>query len=148
MFNIWENFNSLTMVKLLNILFIEDDFIESMKFKRVLKTLELNHRIIEAGNGDEALTILRANEIIPDIILLDLNMPKLNGLEFLRILKNDEKLRYIPTVIFTTSNNHRDILECYRIGIAGYILKPLKYEDYQVIVKKTLDYWATNELIQ
>lgn len=74
-------------------------------------------------------------------------MPKLNGLEFLRILKNDEKLRYIPTIIFTTSNNHRDILECYRIGIAGYILKPLKYEDYQVIVKKTLHYWAANELI-
>lgn len=136
------------MVKLLNILFIEDDFIESMKFKRVLKTLELNHRIIEAGNGEEALSILTGKEIIPDIILLDLNMPKVNGLEFLRILKNDEKLRYIPTVIFTTSNNHRDILECYRIGIAGYILKPLKYEDYQVIVKKTLDYWATNELIQ
>lgn len=147
MFNIWENFNSLTMVKLLNILFIEDDFIESMKFKRVLKTLELNHRIIEASNGEEALSILTGKEIIPDIILLDLNMPKVNGLEFLRILKNDEKLRYIPTVIFTTSNNHRDILECYRIGIAGYILKPLKYEDYQVIVKKTLDYWATNELI-
>jgi CheY-like chemotaxis protein len=147
MFNIWKNFNSLTMIKLLNILFIEDDFIESMKFKRVLKTLELNHRVIEAGNGEEALTILTGKEIIPDIILLDLNMPKLNGLEFLRILKNDEKLRYIPTIIFTTSNNHRDILECYRIGIAGYILKPLKYEDYQVIVKKTLDYWATNELI-
>jgi len=147
MFNIWKNFNSLAMVKLLNILFIEDDFIESMKFKRVLKTLELNHRIIEAGNGEEALSILTGKEIIPDIILLDLNMPKVNGLEFLRILKNDEKLRYIPTVIFTTSNNHRDILECYRIGIAGYILKPLKYEDYQVIVKKTLDYWATNELI-
>lgn len=142
-----ENFNSLTMIKLLNILFIEDDFIESMKFKRVLKTLELNHRIIEAGNGEEALSILTGKEIIPDIILLDLNMPKVNGLEFLRILKNDEKLRYIPTIIFTTSNNHRDILECYRIGIAGYILKPLKYEDYQVIVKKTLDYWATNELI-
>jgi CheY-like chemotaxis protein len=135
------------MIKLLNILFIEDDFIESMKFKRVLKTLELNHRIIEAGNGEEALSILTGKEIIPDIILLDLNMPKVNGLEFLRVLKNDEKLRYIPTIIFTTSNNHRDILECYRIGIAGYILKPLKYEDYQVIVKKTLDYWATNELI-
>lgn len=147
MFNIWKNFNSLTMIKLLNILFIEDDFIESMKFQRVLKTLELNHRIIEAGNGEEALSILTGKEIIPDIILLDLNMPKVNGIEFLRILKNDEKLRYIPTIIFTTSSNHRDILECYTIGIAGYILKPLKYEDYQVIVKKTLDYWATNELI-
>ena len=97
------------MVKLLNILFIEDDFIESMKFKRVLKTLELNHRIIEAGNGEEALSILTNKEIIPDIILLDLNMPKVKGLEFLRILKNDEKLRYIPTVIFTTSNNYRTI---------------------------------------
>ena len=135
------------MIKLLNILFIEDDFIESMKFKRVLKTLEMNHRIIEAGNGEEALFILTDKEIIPDIILLDLNMPKINGLEFLRILKNDDKLRYIPTIVFTTSNNHRDILECYKIGIAGYILKPLKYEDYQVIVKKTLNYWATNELI-
>lgn len=135
------------MINLLNILFIEDDIIEGMKFNRVLKTLNINHRLVEAANGEEALNILRKKEIIPDIILLDLNMPKLNGIEFLRILKNDQYLKQIPTIIFTTSNNHRDILECYKIGIAGYIIKPLKYEDYQSIVKKTLDYWSVNELI-
>ena len=140
-------FNSLTMNKLLNILFIEDDLIEVMKFNRVLKALDLNHRLVEANNGEEALAILREKEIIPDIILLDLNMPKLNGIGFLKILKNDDYLKQIPTIIFTTSNNHRDIIECYKIGIAGYVLKPLKYEDYKIIVKKTLDYWSTNELI-
>ena len=135
------------MTKSLNILLIEDDAIEVMKFNRVLKTLGLNHKIIEANNGEEALSILKDKEIIPDIIILDLNMPKINGIEFLGILKNDEYLKYIPAIILTTSNNHRDVLECYKIGIAGYVLKPLKYEDYVERVRKMLEYWSTNELI-
>lgn len=126
---------------------IEDDMIEVMKFTRVLKSLELNHKVIEANNGEEALRILREKEQIPDIILLDLNMPKLNGIEFLTILKNDEKLRYIPAIILSTSNNHSDVIECYKIGIAGYIIKPLKYEDYVSRIEKVLAYWSTNELI-
>jgi CheY-like chemotaxis protein len=135
------------MSKSLNILLIEDDTIEVMKFNRVLKTLNLNHKVIEANNGEEALEILRIKEIIPDIILLDLNMPKLNGLEFLKILKSDELLKFIPSVILTTSSNHKDLLECYKIGIAGYLLKPLKYDDYMERIKKLLDYWSINELI-
>ncbi|WP_396143836.1 response regulator [Flavobacterium sp.] len=135
------------MIKSLNILLIEDDTIEVMKFNRVVKTLNLNHKIIEANNGEEALEILRIKEIIPDIILLDLNMPKLNGLEFLRILKNDESLKFIPSIVLTTSSNHKDLLECYKIGIAGYLLKPLKYDDYMERIKKLLDYWSINELI-
>jgi len=135
------------MIKSLNILLIEDDTIEVMKFNRVVKTLNLNHKIIEANNGEEALEILRIKEIIPDIILLDLNMPKLNGLEFLRILKNDESLKFIPSIVLTTSNNHKDVLECYKIGIAGYVLKPLKYDDYVERIRKMLAYWSTNELI-
>ncbi len=135
------------MTKSLNILLIEDDAIEVMKFNRVLKTLGLNHKIIEANNGEEALSILKDKEIIPDIIILDLNMPKINGIEFLGILKNDEYLKYIPAIILTTSNNHRDVLECYKIGIAGYVLKPLKYEDYVERIRKMLEYWSTNELI-
>lgn len=135
------------MIKSLNILLIEDDTIEVMKFNRVIKTLNLNHKIIEANNGEEALEILRIKEIIPDIILLDLNMPKLNGLEFLRILKNDESLKFIPSIVLTTSSNHKDLLECYKIGIAGYLLKPLKYDDYMERIKKLLDYWSINELI-
>lgn len=135
------------MTKSLNILLIEDDAIEVMKFNRVIKKLALNHKIIEANNGEEALNILKIKEIIPDIIILDLNMPKLNGIEFLTILKNDEILKYIPSIILSTSGNHKDMLECYKIGIAGYVLKPLKYEDYVDRITKLLDYWSTNELI-
>jgi len=132
---------------MLNILLIEDDAIELMKFKRVLNKLELNHKITEAENGKIALDILNAKEIIPNIIILDLNMPKLNGIEFLEILKKDEQLRNIPAIVLTTSNNYRDVLECYKIGIAGYILKPLKYEDYLEQIKRTLQYWSINELV-
>lgn len=135
------------MARLLNILLIEDDAIEVMKFNRVLSTLKMNHKIIEANNGEEALEILKVKDIIPDIIILDLNMPKINGIEFLKILKQDEFLRYIPAVILTTSNNHKDLLECYKIGIAGYVLKPLKYEDYIEKIIKTIEYWSSNELI-
>jgi CheY-like chemotaxis protein len=135
------------MTKSLNILLIEDDAIEVMKFNRVLSTLKLNHKIIEAGNGEEALEILQVKKTIPDIILLDLNMPKINGIEFLQILKKDSFLKYIPAIILSTSNNHRDVLECYKIGIAGYVIKPLKYDDYVDRITKTLEYWSTNELI-
>lgn len=135
------------MSKTLNILLIEDDTIEVMKFNRVLKSLHLNHKIIEAKNGEDALQILMLKENIPDIIVLDLNMPKLNGLEFLAILKNDAVLKYIPSIILTTSGNYKDVLECYKIGIAGYILKPLKYDDYADSVRRLLDYWSYNELI-
>lgn len=135
------------MAKSLNILLIEDDVIEVMKFNRVLKNLEFNHQIIEATNGEEALDILKKKEIVPDIIILDLNMPKLNGIEFLNILKTDDTLKFIPAIILTTSNNHKDVLECYKIGIAGYILKPLKYEEYVDRIAKLLTYWSINELI-
>jgi CheY-like chemotaxis protein len=135
-------------MKTLNILLIEDDMIEVMKLNRVISSLQLNHNIIEANNGEEALKLLEQKDRLPDIILLDLNMPKISGIEFLSILKNDVNLRYIPTIILTTSNNRNDLLECYKIGVAGYVLKPLKYEDYVSKIEKVLAYWSTNELIQ
>lgn len=134
-------------MKQLKILLIEDDSIEVMKFNRVLTNLNKQHEIIEANNGEEALELLHDQDNKPDIIVLDLNMPKLNGIEFLSILKSDEVLKYIPAIILTTSNNHKDMLECYKIGIAGYILKPLKYEDYIDRIEKLLAYWSCNELI-
>lgn len=130
----------------LKIMLIEDDLIEVMKLNRTLSTLNLNHQLIEANNGEMALNLLESKENLPDIILLDLNMPKLNGIEFLSILKKDEILRYIPTIILTTSSNEKDLIECYEIGVAGYILKPLKYEDYVSKIDKLLAYWSINEL--
>ncbi|NAS32206.1 response regulator [Flavobacteriaceae bacterium R38] len=130
----------------LRILFVEDDAIEAMKFRRVVSRFDLKFSITEAKDGEEALKILEVKDNLPDIVLLDLNMPKINGIEFLKILKKDEVLKYIPTIILTTSNNRRDILECYKIGIAGYVLKPLKYEEYMYKLKSVLDYWNINEL--
>ncbi len=135
-------------MKTLKILLIEDDIIEVMKLNRTISSLELHHKIIEANTGEEALKILEKKAELPDIILLDLNMPKINGIEFLNILKNDPVLKYIPTIILTTSNNQKDLLECYKIGVAGYVLKPLKYEDYVSKIEKILAYWSINELKQ
>lgn len=132
----------------LTILLIEDDIIEIMKLNRAVNSLGLNHEITEANNGEEALDILKKKEILPDIILLDLNMPKINGIEFLGVLKNDDTLKYIPTIILTTSNNQKDLLSCYEIGVAGYVLKPLKYEDYVSKIEHLLSYWSINELIK
>ena len=134
------------MNKILNILLVEDNSIEIMKMKRTISFLKLEHIINEAKNVDEAVKFLEDRSKIPDIILLDLNMPKISGIEFLSILKNDENLKHIPTIILTTSNNHKDLIECYTIGISGYILKPLKYEDYIKKIEVTLAYWSTNEL--
>ena len=135
------------MSKTLKVLLIEDDTIEVMKLNRAMTSLNLKHQIIEANNGEDALHILQKKEILPDIILLDLNMPKVNGIEFLSILKSDDTLKYIPTIILTTSNNQKDLLECYNAGIAGYVLKPLKYEDYVSKIEKLLAYWSINEFI-
>ena len=135
------------MIKKLKILLIEDDMIEVMKLNRTISTLKLDHTIIEANNGEEALQILEQKDNLPDIILLDLNMPKISGIEFLKILKKDDVLRYIPTIILSTSNNQKDLLECYKTGVAGYVIKPLKYEDYMAKIERLLAYWSINELI-
>lgn len=131
----------------MKVLFIEDDMIESMKLQRAISKLQYKHTIVEAKNGEEALEILKSGDL-PDIIFLDLNMPRMSGIEFLSILKADERLKYLPTIILTTSENRADLLKCFSIGIAGYVIKPLKYEDYESKIKKVFDYWEISELIK
>jgi len=134
-------------MKPLSFLLIEDDEIERMKFKRIFSKLGYQHSIIEALNGEEAIEIIDSGKI-PDIILLDLNMPKMNGLDFLRHFKKEEQLRYIPIVVLTTSNNHLEIKNCYKEGASGYIIKPLAYEDYVVRITGLVNYWEQNEIIK
>lgn len=132
----------------MHILLIEDDTIEIMKLERTVSKLGVNHKITQAKNGEAALEFLKSDNRLPDIILLDLNMPRMSGIEFLKILKDDEKLRFLPTIVLTTSENRVDLLECYKIGIAGYVIKPLKYEDYEHKLKRVLEYWDINELVK
>ncbi len=136
------------MKKKLKILLIEDDTIELMKLNRAMSSLNMNHEVREANNGEDGLELLLSKKYYPDIILLDLNMPKINGIEFLSILKDNESLKFIPTIILTTSSNEKDLQACYNIGISGYILKPLKYEDYIAKINLLLSYWSANELIK
>ncbi len=134
------------MENVLKVLLVEDNLIEIMKMKRTISLLKLKHTIHEAKNGEEALQFLEDRSNIPDIILLDLNMPKINGIEFLKIIKANDDLKHIPTIILTTSSNQKDLLECYRTGMSGYVLKPLKYEDYVKKIETVLAYWSVNEL--
>ncbi|RCS27261.1 response regulator [Polaribacter sp. WD7] len=134
------------MSKNLNILLIEDNLIEIMKMKRTISFLKLDHTLHEAKNGEEALEILKDKSKYPDIILLDLNMPKISGIEFLKIIKDNDALKHIPVIILTTSDNQKDLFECYKIGVSGYILKPLKYDDYVHKIGAVLSYWSINQL--
>lgn len=132
----------------MDILLIEDDAIEVMKLERTLSKVEAKHNIIKATNGEEALEILNSGQKLPDIILLDLNMPRMSGIEFLEVVKDDTMLQYLPTIILTTSENRADLLRCYELGIAGYVIKPLKYEDYESKMKLLLQYWDMNQLVK
>ncbi|MBG49671.1 MAG: response regulator [Pseudozobellia sp.] len=131
----------------MKILFIEDDQVETMKMKRTLAKLQLKHELILAENGEDALNKLKDSSRLPDLILLDLNMPRMNGCEFLKAIKQDNSYKNIPSVVLTTSQNRDDLLDCYSSGIAGYVTKPLKYEDYVEKMRKVFAYWEVNDLL-
>lgn len=129
------------MVKVKRIMLIEDDDIDVMTVKRALKELNVENPLVVASNGEEALQMLKDEKNRPFIIILDLNMPRMNGLEFLKIVKSDENFKIIPTVILTTSKEEQDVFESYNLGVAGYILKPVDYSKF-VDAFRTLNlYW-------
>ena len=113
------------------ILLVEDDELDIISVQRTLKKLDTDYELLTAYNGKEALAMLQAagQEFLPDVILLDLNMPKMNGIEFLKILRNDSRLRDIKVFIMTTSAEPVDRLTTEQLGVSGYIIKPLNYQD-------------------
>ncbi len=129
------------------ILLVEDDLVDAMTVKKVLKELCVTNPLVLCKNGEEALEWLQNNRNnLPGIILLDLNMPKMNGLEFLRIIKGDDSLKIIPVVVLTTSEDHHDKLESYKLSIAGYMLKSFDYNRFIDVMKSIKLYWETSEL--
>ncbi len=138
---------------MLNILLVEDDEVDIMTVQRAFKKGNIANPLYLAGNGIEALALLRGNPEQPSpipperrLILLDLNMPKMNGLEFLRELRSDPTIRHIPVVVLTTSNEERDRVDAYHLNVAGYILKPVTFSVF-VELMITLDkYWTLCEM--
>lgn len=130
-----------------SILLVEDDRVDVMTVQRALKEINVTNNLIVARNGEEALEFLadRNNEK-PCIILTDLNMPRMNGIELLRILKQDECLRRIPLIVLTTSAEERDRIESFNLSAAGYIIKPVDYLQFVEAIKTIKLYWTLSEL--
>lgn len=132
-----------------SILLVEDDQVDVMTVKRALKEIHVTNPVVNLENGEEALKYLRdpGNEK-PCIILLDLNMPIMNGIEFLQIAKQDAQLRRIPVVVLTTSEEQQDKVSSFDLGVAGYMAKPVDYRQF-VEVMRTIDaYWTISEVPQ
>lgn len=115
--------------KVVDILLVEDDNLDVIDMQRSLEKMNILHRTQVARNGEEALSILtqRVPEgYTPDIVLLDINMPKMNGFEFLSAIRNTEELKDLKVFIITTSDERVDREAAKKLGVAGYIVKPLK----------------------
>jgi CheY-like chemotaxis protein len=129
------------------ILLVEDDNADVLIIKRALKELEINNELVTTNNGEEALEYLQSDKNKkPCIILLDLNMPKMNGIEFLKIVKNDDNFKDIPIVALTTSQNSSDITQCFKHGIAGYVVKPIDYKKFVKALRIMDLYWMLSEM--
>src|SRR5262249_34831268 len=134
--------------KLLHILLVDDDEIDVMNVQRAFKRNNITNPLYVASNGLEALAMLRSKDGIPGprrLILLDLNMPKMNGLEFLRALREDPALRPLTVVVLTTSDDERDRIEAYNLNVAGYILKPVTMTAFVEAMATLNKYWTINE---
>ena len=130
-----------------SILLVEDNHIDVITIQRALKDLHITNHLDIVGNGVEALTFLRNPENKkPGIILLDLNMPKMNGIEFLKAVKQDDNLKMIPVIVLTTSKEERDKVNSFKLGAAGYMIKPVDYHQFLKVIKTIDLYWTLSEL--
>jgi CheY-like chemotaxis protein len=129
------------------ILLLEDDTVDAMTVKRALKDIKVANQLVRTANGEEALVYLNdpKNER-PCLILLDLNMPKMNGIEFLKIVKNDEALKKIPAIVLTTSKDDQDWIQSFQLNVAGYIVKPIDYMKFVEAMRIINLYWTLSEL--
>ena len=134
------------MEKLINILLVEDDEVDVMNVKRAFKKNHITNPLIIKHNGVEALDALRNDEVsFPCIVLLDLNMPKMGGIEFLKEVRADDRLKKLTVFVMTTSNQDNDKVDAYNLNVAGYILKPLSMDHFISAVATLQSYWQLCE---
>lgn len=134
--------------KTLNILLVEDDQVDVMNVRRAFEKNRITNPLFVAGDGLEALEMLRTGKVpvTRRLILLDLNMPRMNGIEFLRALRQDPELQHTPVVILTTSNAERDKIEAYNLNVAGYLLKPVTFLNFVELTAALNKYWTLVEM--
>ncbi|TVQ07121.1 MAG: response regulator [Leptolyngbya sp. DLM2.Bin27] len=134
-----------------NVLLVEDDEVDIMNVKRAFRRSQIDNPLYVANNGLDALDMLRGTDstAVPKhrrLVLLDINMPKMSGLEFLQELRQDEALKSTPVVMLTTSDADQDRLEAYRLNVAGYILKPVAFATFTEVMAALNHYWELCEI--
>lgn len=131
------------------ILLVEDRMSDAEMTIRVLKKNHLTNKIVHLKDGAEALEFIFAEgnyshrniENVPKVILLDLKMPKVNGIQVLQKIKSNERTKKIPVVVLTSSKEDPDIQECYRLGVNSYVVKPVQFERFVKVVSELGLYW-------
>jgi CheY-like chemotaxis protein len=132
--------------RVIEVLLVEDDEAEADLTREILEDESISIRLNTVENGVEAMAYLLkqgeyANAVLPDVILLDLNMPKKDGREVLKDLRNDEKLKHIPVLILTNSSSDQDIFTAYTLGANCYLKKPIRLDDFSELLKSIDDFW-------
>lgn len=133
--------------RMLNILLVEDDAVDVMNVRRAFEKNKIMNPLHVAQNGIEALQMLRNGQVSGDrrIVLLDLNMPRMNGIEFLRHVRSDPHLNLIPVVVLTTSADEKDKVEAFNLNVAGYLVKPVTFGDFAELMAALNKYWTLVE---
>ncbi len=132
----------------LNILLVEDDEVDVMTVRRAFAKANITNPIFVASDGIQALEMLR-NETVPPsrrVILLDINMPRMNGIECLREIRKDPSLAPLTVVVLTTSNEDRDRVEAFQLNVAGYLLKPVTFTEFAEVMATLNKYWTLMEM--
>jgi len=129
------------------ILLVEDDEVDIMTIQRALRQLRVSNPVVAQEDGERALAWLRdpATEE-PWIILLDLNMPVMSGIEFLEVVKNDDELKRFPVIVLTTSEEPQDKVNSFNFSVAGYMTKPLDHQQFVEVMRSIHVYWSVSEI--
>lgn len=129
------------------ILVVEDDDVDVMTIRRALKEIHVVNPVVRQENGEKAIEYLRdQGNSPPCIILLDLNMPVMSGIEFLEVVKSDENLKRIPVIVLTTSSEQEDKVDSFNFSVAGYMAKPVDYRQFVDVMRSIDVYWSISEL--
>jgi CheY-like chemotaxis protein len=132
----------------LRVLLVEDDHVDVMNVQRAFKRSHILNPLTVAGDGVEALELLRGGSLPANrlLVLLDLNMPRMNGIEFLREIRADTRLKELPVVVLTTSDDERERIQAYELGVAGYIVKPVTFLNFMEAMATLNKYWELVEM--
>jgi CheY-like chemotaxis protein len=132
----------------LNILLVDDDEIDVMTVRRAFAKASITNQLFVATDGIEALHLLRTDGVPSSrrLVLLDLNMPRMNGIELLREIRSDPGLQSLTVVVLTTSNEDRDRVDAYQLNVAGYLLKPVTFHAFADVMTTLNKYWTLMEM--